>query len=143
METASKQSHANEPRRALSGKKLLCIDDHADTLMMMRVLLESHGAELLTAESIDRAMELLGKGAIHLIVCDMIMPDGGALVILEALNKVGRLIPVVALTGLSEDQCGTDIGRFAAYLMKPVDEPVLVGTISSLLNGAARIRRAA
>jgi CheY-like chemotaxis protein len=143
MEFASQRSHASGQRKELSGKTLLCIDDHADTLMMMRVLLESHGAELLSAESVHEAMNFLRKRSIDLVICDMMMSDGGAPAVTEALNKGGRLIPVIALSGLRERQCWTGAGKFVAYLMKPVDEPLLVGTILNVLDGAIHERRVA
>jgi CheY-like chemotaxis protein len=143
MESAPKRSLTNEGQKALFGKTLLCIDDHPDTLLMMRLLLESHGAELVTAECIDEAMGFLRKSTIDLVVCDMIMPDGGAMAILEKLRKASCFIPVIALTGLSEHQCLRGTGRFAAYLTKPVDESILVGTILDVFDAADLVRRIA
>jgi PAS domain S-box-containing protein len=108
--------HPSKPLR------VLLVEDHRDTRHVLARLLIHFGHEVVTAENIRRALQILGTGEIDVLLCDIGLPDGsGYEVVAQARRK--RPIKAVAITGFGteEDVRRSKEAGFDFHLVKPVD----------------------
>jgi CheY-like chemotaxis protein len=126
--------------RLLRGVRILAVDDEEDALGLLRVVLESAGAEVSTARSAHEAVELLKGSNFHLVIADIAMPrtDGLQLIrtIREELPSPINRIPAAALTAYarSEDRLSALASGFQAHIAKPVIPAELVLAVAALLG---------
>lgn len=122
----------------LAGLEVLVVDDEADTLELIKVLLGQCGAEVTTARSSAEALELLKGSQPDVIVSDIGMPaeDG-----FEFIRKVrllpperGGKIPAVALTAYAraEDRLRVLRSGYQMHISKPVELAELVAVVANV-----------
>jgi PAS domain S-box-containing protein len=137
-------TEAAEPHRtgglvqpnALTGMRILVVDDSADTVDMLRTLLEMDGAMVGTAGGGPEALELLEQESFDVILSDISMPGMDGFELLSRLRKLpnGRDVPVLALTGFGrvEDVERAKSVGFFSHITKPVDVAQIVTTLQKL-----------
>ncbi|SRR5579883_329175 len=126
----------SEPFEQTSSKPvILLVDDHADTSMAVKMLLERRGYEVRTAGSGRAALEIAKVAPLNLIISDIGLPDETGHTMLPKLREFTNA-PAIALSGF-----GTDADReqskaagFAAHLTKPFDIKILRETIETILK---------
>jgi signal transduction histidine kinase len=125
-------THGNghEPARQLH---VLLVDDHADTMKVMRRILTQWGLRLTSAGRISEAMHAASKAKFDLLISDIGLPDGSGCELVAQLRK-SHPIPAIALSGFGMD---ADIKRsldagFNAHLTKPVSLEQLHEVINRL-----------
>ncbi|MCL4183541.1 MAG: ATP-binding cassette domain-containing protein [Burkholderiaceae bacterium] len=135
------------PAPLLRGLDVMCIDDHADALESLVMMLGTEGARVLPFQ---RGSEAIGwlehqppERWPQLLVCDISLgeDENGYQVMrrirqLEAQRGVAleRRMPAVALTGLAqpEDRLLALMAGFQLHLAKPVEAPVLASSLAAL-----------
>jgi signal transduction histidine kinase/CheY-like chemotaxis protein len=128
----------------LAGLAVLVVDDEADTLELIKVLLGQCGAEVTTARSSAEALELLKGRRPDIIVSDIGMPaeDG-----FEFIRKVrllpperGGKIPAVALTAYAraEDRLRVLRSGFQMHISKPVELAELIAVVANVSKSSGR-----
>ncbi len=121
-ELATTRRRSRAARRPPKPLRILLVEDHRDTRRTLSRLLTHFGHEVLAADNVHRALEIIGSGEIDVLLCDIGLPDGsGYEVITQAKGK--RPIHAVALTGFGTEE---DIRRskeagFDLHLVKPID----------------------
>ena len=120
--------------------RILHVDDHQDTRLMMAALLNDCGYGVLTAGSVAEALELVREISFDLYLLDVRLPDGTGVELCEKLRAANPAIPIIyysAYGDLADHEaalcrCGD------AYLRKPVCISDIEQTIAGLLekNGA-------
>ena len=126
----------------LSGLRILVVDDEADARDLLAIRLQQSGAEVVTASSVEAAMEILVRGDAlpDLIVSDIAMPgeDGYSLMRrVRALDpEQGGRIPAIAVTAYSrtKDLMRALAAGFQAHLPKPVNAAELSHAITGLIG---------
>ena len=127
----------------LKDLRVLVVDDSADTVEMLRKLLEIEGALPDTATSGAEALELLHKNTFDVLVSDISMPgmDG-----FELLHKVRaqpstESLPAIALTGFgrNEDAARALAEGFTSHLTKPLDLDKMIETLREVSHKKARL----
>lgn len=121
-------------------KTILIVDDEPDTLTFFSSLLRDNGYETITAENGDEALAKVRDARPDLITLDITMPESSGVRCYRELrqNAEFRSIPVIVITGISEDfrsfiSSRRQVPPPDGYLSKPVDEQELVGMIGRLL----------
>jgi PAS domain S-box-containing protein len=109
-------THPTKPLR------VLLVEDHRDTRHILSRLLTHFGHEVLTAENIRSALQIIAAGDIDVILCDIGLPDGSGYELIAEVRRK-RQIKAVAITGFGTDE---DVRRskdagFDFHLVKPVD----------------------
>jgi CheY-like chemotaxis protein len=128
------------PAARLHGVRVLAVDDEEDALGLLRVILESAGAQVATASSAERALELLASGRFDCLIADIGMPrvDGLELIrrVRQTLPSPANRIPAAALTAYarSEDRVTALASGFEIHIAKPVNPAALITAVSSLVN---------
>ena len=126
----------------LDGVSTLVIEDNADFRESMEAFLTACGARTKPASSLSEARASLAASPPHVIVSDLVLPDGTGAEFMEWLREQpadrGRDIAVVAVTAFPHSFPPVRVRGFAAYLVKPVDLTQLCWTIASVLGRGSR-----
>lgn len=128
-------------RRSLSGKRILIVEDDADSREVLQLFLEQSGARVASADSAKMAMEILMRRSEQLpdlIISDLAMPDEDGYSLLIRIrglsSEQGGKIPAIALsafTTVESKQKAFESG-FQLYSTKPFEPDRLVADILQL-----------
>ena len=118
--------------------RILAVDDIAENLEIVRVRLEAHGYEVITALDGEAALCMARERRPDLILLDIMMPKLDGIAVLRELKQDEDLgfIPVILLTAKADRTdvvSGLDAGG-DDYLTKPIDQAALVARVRSMLR---------
>lgn len=126
--------------QALTGKRILLVDDDQDILVAMEAALADSGATIKTAMDGNTAVEMaLADDAPDLVVLDAMLPKRSGFLVLEKIKpskKCGTKPYVVMITGNTgkrHQQWAESLGA-DLYLNKPFRMDRLVQSIEKLLT---------
>ena len=125
-----------EPEQAVSKhRRVLLVDDHHDTCIGMKRMLERHGYEITLAHSAEQAVEKVRTEEFDLLISDIGLPDRSGYDLMREV-RLNNDLPGIALSGFGSEQ---DVNQareagFAEHLTKPVSFERLEKTIQSLLS---------
>ena len=132
--------HTDADARLLVQKRILIVEDDADSLEMLRLVLENYGAEVIPVDRSHKAVEELGRTKFDLMISDLGLPemDGFDLIheVRNGLGLVPSMLPAIALSGyVAEDDRHRSLSSgFQLHLQKPLDISTIALTIKSLLE---------
>jgi PAS domain S-box-containing protein len=101
---------------------ILLVEDHQDTRRTLSRLLTHFGHDVVTADNVERAMDIIGSNNINVVLCDIGLPDGSGYEVAAQARANGG-IKAIALTGFGTEK---DVRRskeagFDFHLVKPVN----------------------
>ena len=100
---------------------ILLVDDHDESLLVLKRLLERCGHTVATARTYAEAMDAAGRRRCDLLISDVGLPDRSGLELMQEMRaRYG--VKGIALSGYTDDQDARnsqDAG-FARHLNKPV-----------------------
>jgi HAMP domain-containing protein/signal transduction histidine kinase/DNA-binding response OmpR family regulator len=119
---------------AISGKKVLVVDDDVRNIFALTSVLESHGLEVLYAENGKDGIAALERNPdVDLILMDVMMPEMDGYETMKAIRKdpAYKALPIIAITAkaLKEDRDKCIVAGASDYLPKPVDTDKLLQLI--------------
>lgn len=122
---------------------ILLVDDEEEILDFLERILNSKYT-ILKAGSAKAALDILNQEVVHLIVCDIMMPEMDGLEFCRIIKSNFNYshIPVILLTAKNTIQAkieGLELGA-DAYVEKPFSKEYLFAQISSLLSNRELIR---
>jgi PAS domain S-box-containing protein len=123
----------------LAARRILVVDDEEDNREVLKVMLEEHGAHVVTAGSAAEALRAVREARPELLVSDIGMPgeDGYRLISqVRALPaEQGGGVPAVALTAYArvEDRTRALTAGFNMHVAKPVEPTELLSILSNLM----------
>jgi CheY-like chemotaxis protein len=135
------ESAIRNPPSAI-GRRVLLIEDAADTLEMLRVFLEAAGYEVTACESGADALAVAVGRQFDIIVSDIGLPHTDGYELLRRLRREASHlagVPAVALTGYAATR-DVELAReagFAAHVAKPFEPSALAESIARLLPTGA------
>jgi twitching motility two-component system response regulator PilH len=122
--------------------RILIVDDSPTESFKISGVLKRHGHEVLAAESGEQALQVARDLKPDLILMDIVMPGLNGFQATRQLTRdpATSAIPVVMLTAKSQeaDRIWGERQGARGYLVKPVEDSVLVATISQVLAEASR-----
>jgi DNA-binding NtrC family response regulator len=103
-------------------KTILIVDDEPLLLEVIQFAIEEEGHMVVTANSVDDAIEKLGKHAIDAILSDVRMPKRSGIELLEHIKNSHPHLPFMFMSGYSElnDEKAKKIGA-RGLIEKPID----------------------
>ena len=114
--------------------RILYVDDHDDSGEMLKLLLAPMDYEVVTAGTLDEALELARTQQFDLYVLDKRLPDGSGIELCKQLHKMSPTVPCIFYTGdayevhrREAEEAGAD-----AYIPKP-DVDALLETVQKFL----------
>lgn len=119
--------------------RILHVDDHQDTRLMMAALLNDCGYGVLTAGNVAEALELAKEISFDLYILDVRLPDGTGVELCEKLREMRPSVPIIYYSAYGDvadheaalARCGE------TYLRKPVCIADIERSIAQLLGDAA------
>jgi two-component system response regulator PilR (NtrC family) len=106
--------------------RILVVDDERSMRELLAIVLKREGHQVLLAENGQRAIELLEKEAVELLISDVKMPDVSGVQVLAAAQRVNPEIIGIMITAYASTDTAVEALRLGAYdyLSKPfnVDE---------------------
>lgn len=123
----------------MSGKRVLVIDDYADNLELMKIVLGLEGHIVETAADSASALRKLRESRPDLILMDIQMPgmDGLELTRRIRADPALKTIRIVALTAcaMNDDQSRILGTGCDGYIAKPVNTRTLAAALQPYLSG--------
>lgn len=112
---------------------VLLVDDEADLLDVTKEAIEDYFNEVFTAESVQKALEILKNHQVHVVVCDFNMPKADGLKLKDIVSTHFPSVHFIMLTGYGNDPRITEALAKENFevLDKPTRPEVLVGRIQS------------
>ena len=115
--------------------RILHVDDHQDTRLMMAALLQDCGYGVLTAGSVAEGFDLAKEIDFDLYILDVRLPDGTGVELCQKLRELRPTIPILYYSAYGDEEdhenalatCGD------AYLKKPVCIADIENSIAQLL----------
>ena len=116
-------------------RRVLLVDDHYDTCIGMKRMLERRGYEITVAHSAEQAVEKVRIEEFDLLISDIGLPDRSGYELMREL-RVNKDLPGIALSGFGSEQ---DVKQareagFSEHLTKPINFDRLEKTIQNLLS---------
>jgi CheY-like chemotaxis protein len=130
----------------LSGVRIVAIDDEEDALGLLRIVLETAGAEVITLTSALEGLQRLADLRPDTLVVDLGMPEMDGFEFISRVRSSEdpelRDIPAAALTAFARADDRTKVleSGFEMHLAKPVDPGELVASVATLVRRAPRRR---
>ena len=123
----------------LNGLRIMVVDDEDETRELLKMMLSSHGAEVLAAASGTEALAQIDECQPGIIVSDIGMPVMDGYMFMKrvrALDSEQRSVPAIALTAYAraEDRLRALAAGFQMHVPKPVEASELVMVIASLIR---------
>ena len=117
--------------------RILHVDDHQDTRLMMAALLQDCGYGVMTAGSVAEGLELAKEITFDLYILDVRLPDGTGVELCQKLRALRPGVPILYYSAYGNEAdhqtalaaCGD------AYLKKPVSIAEIESLIAKMLAG--------
>lgn len=120
-------------------KTILVIDDEEDLRLLISLIAESAGYQVLQACDGITGLQIIAEQSVDLVVLDVMMPgiDGWEVCRQIKGNMETRHIPVIILTVRNrpiDKVVGTEVVHADGYLTKPFERIDLLAAIARLLD---------
>src|SRR6267154_2612215 len=133
-----KQDQPAGPEREVAvvrHRRVLLVDDHHDTCIGMKRMLERRGYEITVAHSADQAVEKVRTQDFDLLISDIGLPDRSGYELMREV-RLNKNLPGIALSGFGTEQ---DVNQaraagFSEHLTKPINFERLERAIQNLLS---------
>ena len=119
-------------------KRILIVDDEEGIVKLVKMYLEHHRYEVITAIDGQEGLERAKTEKPDLIVLDLMLPKMDGYKVCGLLKRDTRYakIPVILFTAKSQEKdvkLGQEVGA-DAYIIKPFEPEVLLSKIEELIN---------
>jgi class 3 adenylate cyclase len=118
--------------------RILVVDDTPENVLLLSVVLEKKGYQVVTASSGAQALQLIATEPPDLVLLDVVMPQMSGYEVCRKIreNPASGVLPVVMVTALDPGQeriKGLDAGA-DDFLTKPINQAELLARVRSLLR---------
>src|SRR5262245_19870918 len=115
-------------------KRILCVEDHADTSALLKTILEQDGYEAVGASTVAEALELARNQGFDLYLIDRWLPDGEGIELCRTIRTFDSNTPIVFLTADVRETTRAQAMAAGAqgYMVKPGEPGELEQIISAL-----------
>ena len=115
--------------------RILHVDDDPDVRLLMAGSLQEFGYAVLTAGTVNEALQLAKVTPFDLCILDVRLPDGTGIELCQQLRELLPDVPIVYYTAYADDQSQQEALSICgdAYLRKPASINEWEKTIKDLL----------
>jgi two-component system response regulator VicR len=119
-------------------KRVLCIEDDAEMIDLIRLILERKGFEVLEAVGGKEGLEVSRREMPDLILLDLMMPEVDGWEVFRQLRADEQLkdIPVIVVTAKAQSidiVLGLHIAKVDGYVTKPFGPQELLKSVNKVL----------
>ena len=117
---------------------VLVVDDEFGIVDVLETILTDEGYRVLTACNGKQGLVRLSEEKPDVILLDLMMPilSGGGMLRAMASEPTHRRIPVIMMSGLSEEAVAERCKGYAAFLHKPFRAAAVLSTVARILDRA-------
>src|SRR5881398_593301 len=121
-------------------KVIAVLDDEAKMRVALARLLKTHGYDVAPFESGDDFLKAVQSDWPDCMLLDLHMPRTTGFDVLEAMATMHVAVPIIVITGHDEPGNAERVRSLGArdYLLKPVDESVLLEAIQRACLGRSQ-----
>jgi CheY-like chemotaxis protein len=80
-------------------KTILCVDDNEQLLSIRKVILETRGYRVVTANSAREALEIFKAGPVDLVLTDLVMPEVDGTELIDKIKAISPHTPAILFSG--------------------------------------------
>jgi len=129
----------SQGEQALSGRRILIVDDDVRNVFALTSALEQHGIDVLYAGNGEEGLGMLRREPdIDLVLMDVMMPGMDGYTAMREIRRMPKFrdLPVIALTAkaMPGDRDNSLTAGASDYVTKPVDVEQLLSVIRSWLS---------
>ena len=117
---------------------VLIVEDDINLRKLISATLKQNGYNSLTAEDGERALEVIDKEQVDLVISDIMMPNLDGYGLVKALRDSGYDMPVLITTAkemFEDKRKGFNVGA-DDYMVKPIDINEMILRVGALLRRA-------
>jgi len=119
-------------------QRILIIDDEPDQIAMIRMRLEAHGYEVISAMDGDEGLKMVRKMKPALVILDFVLPGLDGFVVCMDIRKIPHMekVPVIMVTasGMKDfDKRCKDVGADVC-MRRPFESADLLSAIKGLIG---------
>ncbi|MGD8368509.1 MAG: response regulator [Desulfobacterales bacterium] len=121
---------------------ILVIDDEADMLMMLRMLIEDNtGCRVETTNTPSEGLKRLSEEPFDLVITDLKMPGMDGLELFSEIKKIAPRLPVILITAYGSQEIADEAVRegITDFITKPFKKDRILFSIVRSLE-LARLR---
>ena len=123
------------------GKKMfhiLVVDDDKNTRLLFRAVLEGAGYTVTTAEDGVKALSVMDRAHVDLVVLDIMMPNMDGYEFTRLLRESQNNLPILMVSAkqLPADKHKGFLAGTDDYMTKPIDDEEMIYRIKALLRRA-------
>jgi CheY-like chemotaxis protein len=126
--TNQRNSHARG-----QGEFILCMDDEATGLSVRKMILESQGYRVFTAENGPEGLAIFSAQPIALVILDYKLPGMNGDVVAERMKQIKPFIPILMLSGYV-DLPNETLALVDRYLTKGEGPLIMLKAVAELLT---------
>ncbi|MFC2140279.1 response regulator [Candidatus Auribacterota bacterium] len=111
---------------------ILIVDDEKQTLKSLKIVFDLNQINnVICCEDSRKILPLLKKRDVSLILLDLCMPYLSGEELIHKINNNFPHIPVIVITGINEVETAVGCMKSGSfdYIVKPIDEAVLISTV--------------
>lgn len=127
---------ASAPRGEIEGPALLIVDDEPNNLTSLEKIFQKEGLRVFSADGAKRALALLRKHKIHVVLTDLMMPGPSGVELLKAVKEVSPSTAVLLMTAYGTVETAVEAMREGAYdfIEKPLKRATIVRAVTKALE---------
>lgn len=118
--------------------KILVVEDNKNLRKLMITYLKRNNYEVLEAEDGEKALNIIDKNHIDLIISDIMMPNMDGYELTKELRQANYLVPILIVTAKDtiEDKRESFLLGADDYMVKPIDMDEMILRVGVLLRRA-------
>ena len=121
-----------------AGRRILACDDELKILRALKLVLRPAGFEVVTAASVEEALDVVAVTPVEAAIIDLVLPDGNGVDLCRRLREWSAM-PIIVLSAIGEEQekvRALDAGA-DDYGTKPFGPQELVARLQAVLRRAS------
>ncbi len=119
--------------------RVLIVDDEPDLCELLAITLQGMGLTSDSAGTLKAARAALAQGPYRLCLCDLRLPDGSGLELIEQIQRTLPQMPVAMITAHGDVDAAVAAMKAGAFDF--VSKPVNVAALRGLVDTALRLSR--
>jgi two-component system KDP operon response regulator KdpE len=124
--------------RPANGRRILACDDEPRILRALKLVLRPEGYDVVTASTIEEALDVVALTPVEAAIVDLVLPDGDGIDLCRRLREWSTM-PIIVLSALGEEEQKVRALREGAddYVTKPFGPQELVARLEAVLRRAS------
>ena len=117
------------------GRRILACDDELKILRALKLVLRPEGFEVLTAASVEEALDVVALSPVEAAIVDLVLPDGDGIDLCRRLREWSAM-PIIVLSAVGQEEEKVRALRAGAddYITKPFAPRELVARLEAVLR---------